>query len=59
MYADDRSISPAAANVSDLENEINRVLINLNQWLKTNKLTEFVIIGSRQRIQTSCYNHKF
>ena len=65
MYADDTSISLAAANVSDLENKINRELINLNQWLKANKLslniakTEFMIIGSRQRIQTNCCNHKF
>ena len=65
MYADDTSISLAAANVSDLENEINRELINLNRCLKANKLslniakTEFMIIGSRQRIQTNCCNHKF
>ena len=65
MYADDTSISLAAANVSDLENEINRELINLNRWLKANKLslniakTEFMIIGSRQRIQTNCCNHQF
>ena len=65
MYADDTSVSLAAANVSDLENEINRELINLNRWLKANKLslniaqTEFMIIGSRQRIQTNCCNHKF
>ena len=37
MYADDTSISLAAANVS--ENEINRGLINLNRWLKANKLS--------------------
>ena len=65
MYADDTSISLAAANVSDLENKINRELINLNRWLKANKLslniakTEFMIIGSRQRIQTNCSNHQF
>ena len=65
MYADDTSISLAAANVFDLENEINRELINLNRWLKANKLslniakTEFMIIGSRQRIQTNCCNHQF
>ena len=65
MYADDTSINLAAANVSDLENKINRELINLNRWLKANKLslniakTEFMIIGSRQRIQTNCCNHQF
>ena len=65
MYADDTSISLAAANVSDLEKEINRELINLNRWLKANKLslniakTEFMITGSHQRIQTNCCNHKF
>ena len=65
IYADDTSISRAAAKVPDLEKEINRELINLNRWLKANKLslniakTEFMIIGSRQRIQTNCCNHKF
>ena len=65
MYADDTSISLAAANVSDLENTTNRELINLNRWLKANKLslniakTEFMTIGSRQRIQTNCCNHQF
>ena len=65
MYADDTSISLAAANLSDLENKINRELINLNRWLKANKLnlniakTEFMIIGSRQRIHTNCCNHQF
>ena len=65
MYADDTSISLAAANVSDSENKINRELISLNRWLKANKLslniakTEFMIIGSRQRIQTNCCNHQF
>ena len=65
MYAYDTSISLAAANVSDLENKINRELINLNRWLKANKLslniakTEFMIIGYRQRIQTNCCNHQF
>ena len=39
MYAYDTSISLAAANVSDLENKINRELINLNRWLKANKLS--------------------
>ena len=64
-YADDTSISLAAADVSDLENKINRELINLNRWLKVNKLslniakTEFMIIGSRQRIQANCCNHQF
>ena len=65
MHADDTSISLPAANVSDLENKINRELINLNRWLKANKLslniakTEFMIIRSRQRIQTNCCNHQF
>ena len=64
MYADDTSTSLAAVNVSDLENEINRELINLNRWLKANKLslniakTEFMIIGSCQRIQKNCCNHQ-
>ena len=57
MYADDTSISFAAL-IYDLEIMINTELANVNNWLKANKRrlnvakTEFMIIGSRQRLQT-------
>ena len=43
-----------------IENAINSELNNLNCWLKANRLslniikTEFMVIGSRQRIQAHC-----
>ena len=58
MYADDASISFAVSNQNDLETKINMELDNLNLWLKANKLslnvakTEFMVIGSRQKLQT-------
>ena len=58
MFADDTSISLNASNLIDLESFINIELSNLNHWLIANKLslniakTEFMIIGSRQRLLT-------
>ena len=58
MYADDTSISFAAPTNYDLEIMINTELAYVNSWLKANKLslnvakTEFMVIGSRQRLQT-------
>ena len=49
MFADDTNIS---------YNSMNSSLVNLNRWLKANKLslniakTEFMVIGSRQRLAT-------
>ena len=60
MFADDTSISVAAEKSVDLENTINSELNNLNCWLKANRLslniikTEFMVIGSRQRIHAHC-----
>lgn len=57
MFADDTSISYASNSVQELQNIINSELKRLNEWLVTNKLslnvvkTEFMIIGSRQRIE--------
>ena len=56
MFADDTNISYAANTLSELENVINSEFKNLKCWLEANKLslniakTEFMIIGSRQRI---------
>ena len=58
MFADDTSISYSSYNPTDLENLMNSSLVNLNRWLIANKLslniakTEFMVIGSRQRLAT-------
>ena len=58
MFADDTNISFSSENLFELENAINSSLINLNKWLIANKLslniakTEFMVIGSRQRLST-------
>ena len=58
MYADDTSISFAATTNYDLEIMINTESAYVNSWLKAKKLslivakTEFMVIGSRQRLQT-------
>ena len=56
MFADDTSVSYAAKSMDKLQSVINSELVNLHKWLNTIKLslniakTEFMIIGSRQRI---------
>ena len=56
MFADDTSVSYAAKSMDELQSVINSELVNLHKWLNTNKLslniakTEFMIIGSRQRL---------
>ena len=58
MFADDTNISFSSNTLSDLENRINFELQSLNRWLLANKLslniakTEFMVIGSRQRLAT-------
>ena len=58
MYADDTNISMQSNDLSDLENLMNAELANLKTWLEANKLslnigkTEYMIIGSRQRLST-------
>ena len=58
MFADDTNISFSSNTLSDLENLINFELQSLNRWLLANKLslniakTEFMVIGSRQRLAT-------
>ena len=58
MFADDTSISYASDSAEELQNVINTELKGLNDWLTTNKLslyivkTEFMVVGSRQRIKT-------
>ncbi|CAB4039969.1 Hypothetical predicted protein, partial [Paramuricea clavata] len=58
MFADDTSISYASDSAKELQNVINTELKGLSDWLTTNKLslnivkTEFMVVGSRQRIKT-------
>ena len=59
MFADDTSISYSSDSTEQLQNVMNSELKNLNDWLITSKLslnitkTEFMIIGSRQRVNAS------
>ena len=59
MFADDTSVSLVSSTLHELENVLNQELQNLNIWLKVNKLslniakTEYMIIGSRQRLNVS------
>ena len=59
MYADNTTIISFVDKIFyNVEFELNEALKNLNEWLIANKLsfnvtkTEFMIIGSRQRLQT-------
>ena len=60
MYADDTSISIAASSLPELESALNTELVKLHEWLNVNKLslniakTELMLIGSRQRLDTTC-----
>ena len=59
MFADDTSISFAAASLPELENVLNRELQNVKIWLEFNKLslnitkTEFMVIWSCQRVNVN------
>ena len=58
MYADDTNVTFSAPTIPDLESQINSELKHIDLWLKANKLslnvakTEFMIIGSRQKLQS-------
>ena len=58
MYADDTHLSYASDNVLDIEMNLNEDLESVNEWLIVNRLTlnqsktEFMLVGSRQRIRT-------
>ena len=57
MYADDTAISHSSKCLSELQDDLNRDLVNLQNWLHGNKLslnvvkTQSLIIGSRPNIQ--------
>lgn len=58
MYADDTHLTFASDNVDDIESHLNEDLANVTKWLISNRLTlnqsktEFMLIGSRQRLNT-------
>ncbi|XP_028412099.1 uncharacterized protein LOC114534825 [Dendronephthya gigantea] len=58
MFADDTNISFQSNNFDDLERVMNTELEKNKKWLNVNKLslniakTEFMVIGSRQRLST-------
>ena len=58
MYADDTHLTYAGDCVDNLQLYLNQDLDNVHNWLRANKLTlnmtktEFMLIGSRQRLST-------
>jgi len=58
MYADDTHLTFADNTVSNIDRNLNEDLSRVNYWLTANKLmlnaskTEFMLIGSRQRLST-------
>ena len=58
MYADDTHLTFASNNIETIKYVMNHDLSNVNTWLTANKLTldssktEFMLIGSRQRLGT-------
>ena len=58
MYADDTHLTLASNDVEHLEENMNDDLTKITEWLTANKLTlnksktEFMLIGSRQRLNT-------
>ena len=58
MFADDTNLTYASNNIHEINHNLNEDLANVSEWLSANKLTlnqtktEFMLIGSRQRINT-------
>ena len=58
MYADDTHLTYASSNLENIQFCLNEDLANVFDWLQANKLTlnmtktEFMLIGSRQRLNT-------
>ena len=58
MYADDTHLTYAGDNADNIQLHLNQDLQNVHNWLRENKLTlnmtktEFMLIGSRQRLST-------
>ena len=58
MYADDTHVTFAGSDLHLIQSSLSHDLENLNKWLVSNRLTlntsktEFMLIGSRQRLNT-------
>ena len=58
MYADDTHLTYASNNIHNIQTSLNEDVENVHNWLRANKLTlnmtktEFMLIGSRQRLST-------
>ena len=58
MYADDIHLTYASNDIDDIDHHFNEDLAKVSEWLVANRLnlnqskTEFMLIGSRQRIST-------
>ena len=58
MYADDTHLTYASSNLENVQFCVNEDLANVFDWLQANKFTlnmtktEFMLIGSRQRLNT-------
>jgi len=58
MYADDTHLTFASNDVAHLEENMNDDLTKITEWLTANNVTlnksktEFMLIGSRQRLNT-------
>ena len=58
MYADDTHLTFASNNIQNINTVLNDDLARVEKWLTANKLTlnasktEFMLIGSRQRLST-------
>ncbi len=58
MFADDTNLTYASNNIYEINHNFNEDLASVSEWLSANKLTlnqtktEFMLIGSRQRINT-------
>ena len=58
IYADDTHLTFASNDVAYLEENMNDDPTKITEWLSTNKITlnklktEFMLIGSRQRLNT-------
>ena len=62
MYADDTNLTFTGCNIHELQEQMSVVIQCLKNWLIANKLTlnviktEFMLVGSRQRIATMTEN---
>jgi len=58
MYADDTHVNNAGSDLHPIQSSLSDDLEKLSKWLVSNRLdlnatkTEFILIGSRQRLRT-------